>query len=183
MTWDKRGPSHAKNDIMTRIVCPLSFPNVFCKTLKIPLVATRTIHGRILGRPMDTWVTFGDRATVFQQHCQWQQPEWQAARCPGRKITRQQPEAHLFLTNHCKDGIIYQELVYNDSAVGYHGVFAELSNLHHCPHPRSIYAKSILGDTNFHPGLFLAGWYFRITRYQHITSRYYDLIRTYVSAN
>ena len=41
----------------------------FLQNLKNPLVAKRTIYGRTLGRPVDWWVAFGDRATVFQQHC------------------------------------------------------------------------------------------------------------------
>ena len=40
----------------------------FLQNLKNPLVAKRTIFGRTLGRPVDWWVAFGDRATVFQQH-------------------------------------------------------------------------------------------------------------------
>ena len=47
----------------------LSFQNIFCKTLKNPLVTKRTIYGRTLGHPVDSWVTFGDQATIFQQHC------------------------------------------------------------------------------------------------------------------
>ena len=38
----------------------------FLQNLKNPLVAKRTIYGRTLGRPC---VAFGNRATVFQQHC------------------------------------------------------------------------------------------------------------------
>ena len=41
----------------------------FLQNLKNSLVAKRTIHGRTLGRQVDWWVAFGDRATVFQQHC------------------------------------------------------------------------------------------------------------------
>ena len=36
---------------------------------KNSLVAKRTIDGGTLGRPVDSWVAFGDRATMFQQHC------------------------------------------------------------------------------------------------------------------
>ena len=44
-------------------------PKHFLQNLKNPLVAKRTIYGRTLGRPVDSWVAFGDRATVFQQRC------------------------------------------------------------------------------------------------------------------
>ena len=44
-------------------------PKHFLQNLKNPLVAKQTIYGRTLGRPVDSWVAFGDRATVFQQHC------------------------------------------------------------------------------------------------------------------
>ena len=50
------------------IVSPLSLENIFCKNLKNPLVAKQTIYGRTLGRPVDSWVAFGKRATIFQQH-------------------------------------------------------------------------------------------------------------------
>ena len=50
------------------IVSPLSLQNIFCKNLNNPLVAKRTNYGRTLGHPVDSWVAFGDRATVFQQH-------------------------------------------------------------------------------------------------------------------
>ena len=43
----------------------------FLQNLKNPLVAKWTIYGRTLGRPVDSWVVFGDRATVFQQHCKF----------------------------------------------------------------------------------------------------------------
>ena len=42
---------------------------IFFAKHKNSLVAKRTIHGRTLGRPLDSWVAFGDWATVFQQHC------------------------------------------------------------------------------------------------------------------
>ena len=52
------------------IVCRSSFiPKYFLQNLKNPLVAKRTIHGGTLGRPVDSWVAFGDRVTIFQQHC------------------------------------------------------------------------------------------------------------------
>ena len=41
----------------------------FLQKLKNPLVDKRTIYGRTLCRPLDSWVAFGDRATVFQHHC------------------------------------------------------------------------------------------------------------------
>ena len=44
-------------------------PKIFLQNTNNSLVAKRTIHGRTLGRPLDSWVAFGDRATVFQQHC------------------------------------------------------------------------------------------------------------------
>ena len=43
----------------------------FLQNLKNSLVAKRTIYGRTLGRPVDWWVAYGDRATVFQQHWTW----------------------------------------------------------------------------------------------------------------
>ena len=44
-------------------------PKHFLQNLKNPLVAKLTIYGRTLGGPVDSCVAFGDRATVFQQHC------------------------------------------------------------------------------------------------------------------
>ena len=44
-------------------------PKNFLQNLKHPLVAKRTIYGKTMGRPMDSWVAFDDRATIFQQHC------------------------------------------------------------------------------------------------------------------
>ena len=44
-------------------------PKYSLQNIKNSLVAKRTIHGRTLGRPLDSWVAIGDRATVFQQHC------------------------------------------------------------------------------------------------------------------
>ena len=44
-------------------------PKHFLQNLKNPLVAKRTIYSRTLGRPVDSWVAFGDRAIVFQQYC------------------------------------------------------------------------------------------------------------------
>ena len=44
-------------------------PKHFLQNLKHPLVAKRTIYGRTLGRPVDSWVALGDRVTIFQQHC------------------------------------------------------------------------------------------------------------------
>ena len=41
---------------------------IFLQNLKNSLVAKRTINGGTLGRPVDSWVAFGDRATIFQQH-------------------------------------------------------------------------------------------------------------------
>ena len=41
---------------------------IFLQTIKNSLVAKRTIHGRTLGRLLDSWVAIGDRATVFQKH-------------------------------------------------------------------------------------------------------------------
>ena len=46
-------------------------PKYFFQNTKNSLFAKRTIHGRTLGRPLDSWVAFGDRATVFQQHWLW----------------------------------------------------------------------------------------------------------------
>ena len=43
-------------------------PKYFLQNLKNSLVAKRTINGGTLGRPVDSWVAFGDRATIFQQH-------------------------------------------------------------------------------------------------------------------
>ena len=50
------------------VVCPLIFRNIFLQNIKNPLFAKRTIHGRTLGRLLDSWIAIGDRATVFQQH-------------------------------------------------------------------------------------------------------------------
>ena len=44
-------------------------PKYFLQNIKNLLVAKRTIHGRTLGCPLDSWVAIGNRATVFQQHC------------------------------------------------------------------------------------------------------------------
>ena len=41
----------------------------FLQNLKNSLVAKRTIGGGTLGRPVDSWVSFGNRGTIFQQHC------------------------------------------------------------------------------------------------------------------
>ena len=54
----------------------VSFWNIFIlkyflQNLKNSLVAKRTIYDRTLGRPVDSWVAVGDRATVFQQHWNW----------------------------------------------------------------------------------------------------------------
>ena len=50
----------------------------FLQNLKNSLVTKRTIGGATLGRPVDSWVAFGDRATIFQQHCiGWCAPFWQ----------------------------------------------------------------------------------------------------------
>ena len=43
-------------------------PKHFLQNLKNPLIVKPTIYGRTLGGPVDSWVTFGDQATVFQQH-------------------------------------------------------------------------------------------------------------------
>ena len=43
-------------------------PKYFLQNLKNPLVAKQTIDGGTLGRPVNSWVAFGDRATIFQQH-------------------------------------------------------------------------------------------------------------------
>ena len=50
------------------VVCPLFFRIIFLQNIKNPLFAKRTIHGRTLGRLLDSCVAIGDRATVFQQH-------------------------------------------------------------------------------------------------------------------
>ena len=39
-------------------------PKHFLQNLKNPLVAKRTIYGRTLGRPVDSWVAFGDRISA-----------------------------------------------------------------------------------------------------------------------
>ena len=44
-------------------------PKHFLQNLNHPLVAKWTIYGRTLGRLVVSWVAFGDRATIFQQHC------------------------------------------------------------------------------------------------------------------
>ena len=44
-------------------------PKYFVQNPKNSLVAKRTINGGTLGRMVDSWVAFGDRATIFQQHC------------------------------------------------------------------------------------------------------------------
>ena len=48
-------------------------PKHFMQNLKHPLVTKRTIYGKTLGRLVDSWVAFGDRATIFQQHCKYHQ--------------------------------------------------------------------------------------------------------------
>ena len=45
----------------------------FQQNLKNSLVPNRTIGGGTLGRPVDSWVTFGNRVTIFQQHWNSQQ--------------------------------------------------------------------------------------------------------------
>ena len=56
-------------------------PKYFLQNIKKSLVAKRTIHGRTLGRPLDSWVAFGDRATIFQQHWKWAFLSWNTKRC------------------------------------------------------------------------------------------------------
>ena len=71
--WTKRGPHFTKTQwaqsvhLWNRLSTFIS--KHFLQNLKNPLVAKGTIYGRTLGPPVDSWVTFGDRATVFQQHC------------------------------------------------------------------------------------------------------------------
>ena len=51
------------------VVCPLFYRNILVlQNIKNSLVAKRTIHGRTLGRPLDSWVAFSNQATIFQQH-------------------------------------------------------------------------------------------------------------------
>ena len=63
--------SCAKPWIRYQCICCLStfLPKYFLQNINNSLVANRTIHGRTFSRPLDSWVAFGDRATVFQQHC------------------------------------------------------------------------------------------------------------------
>ena len=44
-------------------------PKYFLQNLKNLMVTKWTIDGGTLGRLVDSWVAFGDRATIFQQHC------------------------------------------------------------------------------------------------------------------
>ena len=44
-------------------------PQYLLQNLKNSLVAKQTIDGGTLGRLVDSWVAFGDRATIFLQHC------------------------------------------------------------------------------------------------------------------
>ena len=62
--------SCAKPWIWYQCICCLStfLPKYFLQNINNSLVAKRTIHGRTFSRPLDSWVAFGDRATVFQQH-------------------------------------------------------------------------------------------------------------------
>ena len=48
-----------------RVVCPLFIRNIFLQNIKNSLVAKRTIHGRTLGRPLDSWVAIGDVRPYF----------------------------------------------------------------------------------------------------------------------
>ena len=45
-----------------------SIPKHFLQNLKNPLVAKRTIYGRTLGRPVDSWVAFGDHISAALGH-------------------------------------------------------------------------------------------------------------------
>ena len=62
--------------IWYQCICCLStfLPKYFLQNINNLLVAKRTIHGRTFSRPLDSWVAFGDRVTVFQQHwlSQWE---------------------------------------------------------------------------------------------------------------
>ena len=64
-------------------------PKYFLQNLKNSLVAKRTIDGGTLGRPVDSWVTFGDRATIFQQH--WVYYDIEAEYKSEYSITRDTP--------------------------------------------------------------------------------------------
>ena len=59
----------AKPWIWYQCICCLStfLPKYFLQNINNSLVAKRTIHGRTFSRPLDSWVAFGDRATIFQQ--------------------------------------------------------------------------------------------------------------------
>ena len=63
--------SCAKPWIWYQCICCLStfLPKYFLQNINNSLVAKLTIHGRTFSPPLDSWVAFGDRATVFQQHC------------------------------------------------------------------------------------------------------------------
>ena len=65
------GSSTNRQVISVHLGNPMSsfIPKYFLQNLKNSLVAKRTIDGGTLGRPVDSWVAFGDRATIFQQHC------------------------------------------------------------------------------------------------------------------
>ena len=43
-------------------------PKYFLQNLKNSLVAKQTNDDGTLGRPVDSWVAFGERVTIFQQH-------------------------------------------------------------------------------------------------------------------
>ena len=57
------------NGHMISVELYVLFHSDFLQNLKNSLVAKRIIDGGTLGRPVDSWVAFGDRATIFQQHC------------------------------------------------------------------------------------------------------------------
>ena len=58
-----------KGHMLSVIVMSGFILKYFLQNLKNSLVAKWTIGDVTLGRPVDSWVAFGDRATIFQQHC------------------------------------------------------------------------------------------------------------------
>ena len=56
------------HDISASVQPYVNFNSENLQNLKNSLVAKRTIDGGTLGRPVDSWVGFGDRAPMFQQH-------------------------------------------------------------------------------------------------------------------
>ena len=77
-----------------RVVCPLFIRNIFLQNIKNSLVAKRTIHGRTLGRPLDSWVAIGDVRPYFSSTVFWK--KW-----PSRlRVNSQSSLGGFCLTTH-----------------------------------------------------------------------------------